>query len=36
MGISLQGELEPLLSKLWQVADDKYMSDAVMDPTNDA
>ncbi|WP_225726884.1 MULTISPECIES: hypothetical protein [unclassified Nocardia] len=36
MGISLQGELEPLLTKLQQVADSKFWDDAVIDPTNPA
>ncbi|MFI6166362.1 hypothetical protein ACIBCN_06195 [Nocardia sp. NPDC051052] len=36
MGMSLQSELEPLLTKLWEVADSKYWDDALLDPTNEA
>jgi hypothetical protein len=32
--MNLQAELEPLLTKLWNAADTKYMGQAIDDPTN--
>ncbi|MEU7146104.1 hypothetical protein ABZ942_42150 [Nocardia sp. NPDC046473] len=36
MGMSLQGELEPLLAKLWQAADSACRAESLSDPTNPA
>jgi hypothetical protein len=35
MSTSLQSELEPLLARLWQLADEMFYNDAVPDPTNE-
>ncbi|GIH16033.1 hypothetical protein [Rugosimonospora africana] len=34
MGMNLQAVMEPLLTKLWQAADDMYVGQAIYDPTN--